>query len=80
MEDQNQELNEMRPQRSKIWMLIIIVALVLGVAGLIIWMMTMKTELNELRTEKDYQKWELERQLDSIVVEHANIKYTPKYQ
>lgn len=74
MEDQNQELNEMRPQRSKIWMLIVIVALLLGVIGLIIWMMTMKTELAELRTEKDYQKWELERQLDSIVVEHANIK------
>jgi hypothetical protein len=74
MEEQNQELNEMRAQRSKTWMLIAIVVLLLGVVGLIIWMMSMRTELNDLRTEKDYQKWQLERQLDSIVLEHAQVK------
>ncbi len=74
MEEQNQELNEHRAQRSKMWMLIVIVVLVLGVIGLIIWMMMARTELDELRSEKDYQRWQLELQLDSIVIEHGKVK------
>jgi hypothetical protein len=74
MEEQNQELNEMRSESKRAWMLVAIIVLALAVIGLVIWLMMMKTELKELHSEKDYQKWQLERQLDSIVAEHEEVK------
>lgn len=55
-------------------MLVVIVVLVLGLIGLVFWIMSLRTDVNDLRSEKDYTKWQLERQLDSIVLEHDRVK------
>lgn len=74
MENQNQELNEMSPRNSNRWVYIVLIVLALGIIGLSFWLISLKNEVNELRTEKDVQKWELERELDSIVIEHIRVK------
>lgn len=73
MENQNEEFND-KPRSSNIWAYIILVILALGVIGLSVWLISVKKEMGELRTEKDIQKWELEKELDSLVLAHMRVK------
>lgn len=74
MENQTSEANEMAPRNSNRWLYIVLVVLALGTIGLSIWLISVKNEVKDLRTEKDIQKWELEKELDSLVIEHIRIK------
>lgn len=51
-----------------------LVVLAIGTIGLSIWLISLKNEVKDLRTEKDIQRWELEKELDSLVMEHVRIK------
>lgn len=74
MENQPQENNNQAPRNSNIWMYIVLAIFALGIIGLSFWLISVKNEVNDLRTEKDVQRWELEKELDSIVIEHVRIK------
>ena len=74
MEDQQQEINRPKSGSSNIWLYIVLAILALGVIGLSIWLMSVKNEMKEFQAEKELEKWRLERELDSIVIEHIRIK------
>lgn len=74
MENQTSEANEMAPRNSNMWLYIVLVILALGIIALSFWLISVKDEVKDLRTEKDVQRWELEKQLDSLVIEHIRIK------
>ena len=74
MENQTQEVSEMEPRNSNMWLYVVLVVLALGIIGLSFWLITVKNEVTELRTEKDVQRWELERELDTLVLQHIRVK------
>lgn len=74
MENQTSEANEMAPRNSNMWLYIVLVILALGIISLSFWLISVKNEVKDLRTEKDIQRWELEKELDSLVIEHIRIK------
>lgn len=74
MEDQNQEVDYVGPRNSNRWMYIVLVVLALGIIGISVWLISTKNEVKNLRAEKDQQKWELERELDSLVLLHVQVK------
>lgn len=74
MENQNQELNDRPPRSSNLWMYILLAILALGIIGMSFWLMSVKNDVKELRAEKDLQKWELEKELDSLVMAHIKVK------
>jgi hypothetical protein len=55
-------------------MYVVLAILALGIIGLSFWLLSVKSEVKSLRTEKEIQKIELERELDSIIYEHAQVK------
>jgi cell division protein FtsB len=74
MEDQLQENNQPTPRNSNLWLYIVLVVLALGIIGVSVWLISTKNEVKQLRAEKDVQKWELERELDSLVLLHVQVK------
>ena len=74
MENHQQEANESRPRSSNLWMYIVLVIFALGIIGMSIWLISLKNEVKELRSEKEQQKNELERELDSLIVAHIEVK------
>ncbi len=75
MENKNQEKVVAPPQpNSNKWMYIVLAILALGIIGLSFWLLSVKSEVKTLRTEKEVQKFELERELDSIINEHVLTK------
>jgi len=74
MENETPEANEMAPRNSNNWIYILLVVFALGIIGLSVWLISVKNEVKDLRTEKDIQKWELEKELDSLVLQHVRIK------
>ena len=75
MENKNQEKVVAPPQpNSNKWMYVVLAILALGIIGLSFWLLSVKNEVKTLRTEKEIQKFELERELDSIINEHAQVK------
>ena len=62
------------PKNSNLWMYIILVILALGIIGLSIKLISVKNEMKGLLVEKENQRIELEGELDSLMVQHQNIK------
>lgn len=75
MENNNQEKTKMDPPRnSNRWLYVVLAVLALGIIGLSFWLISVKSEVKTLRTEKEVQKFELESELDSIMSQHAEVK------
>jgi uncharacterized membrane protein len=55
-------------------LLIVIIILALALVGVLIWTFTMKSDLNVLLAEKEVQRVELQKELDSLMFEHEQIK------
>jgi len=74
-ENNNYEIhNDDMPKNSNLWMYIILVVLALGIIGLSIKLISVKNEMKELLVEKDIQRTELQKELDSLVNQHQQIK------
>lgn len=74
MENQPHENSEKQVHNSNSWLYIVLAVLAVGIIGLSIWLISVKDEVKDLRTEKDVQKWELEKVLDSLVLQHIMVK------
>jgi hypothetical protein len=55
-------------------LLIVVIILALAVAAILIWTFNMKSNLNVLLAEKEVQRVELQKELDSLMFEHEQIK------
>ena len=74
MEEQHQQIKDSNPKNSNLWLYIVLAVLALGIIGLSIWLISIKGEMKDMQAEKEVEKWRLERELDSIVIEHVKIK------
>jgi len=74
-ENNNFEIQDKEmPKNSNLWMYIILVIFALGIIGLSIKLISVKKEMKELLVEKDIQRTELQKELDSLVMQHEQIK------
>jgi uncharacterized protein YoxC len=74
-ENNNFEIRDKEmPKNSNLWMYIILVIFALGIIGLSIKLISVKKEMKELLVEKDIQRTELQKELDSLVMQHQQIK------
>ena len=55
-------------------MIVVLAILLIGIGGLLYWVLSMKSDLEVLRVEKEIQRVELQGELDSLMNEHALIK------
>jgi len=61
-------------KNNNLWLYILLIVFALGVIGLSIWLISVKNNMNELLTEKETQRVELIKELDSLIMEHNQIK------
>ncbi len=62
------------PKNSNLWMYILLVILALGIIGLSIKLISVKNEMKGLLVEKEVQRTELQKELDSLLLQHQQIK------
>jgi hypothetical protein len=74
MENQNNIKQEKKKGASNLWMYIVMVIMALGIVGVSLWLLSVKSTMNELLAEKEVQKQELEMELDNLITEHEKIK------
>lgn len=55
-------------------MIVVLAILLIGIGGLLYWVLSMKSDLEVLRVEKEIQRVELQGELDSLMNEHELIK------
>lgn len=73
-------MNEQTPKtdygkkKPGIGMIIALVILLLAIAALVIWIFSIKSDMNVLLEEKEAQRVELQSELDSLISEHDMIK------
>ena len=74
MESQ-ENINEPKGRaNSNLWMYIVIVIMAIGIIGVSLWLLSVKGTMNELLAEKELQKTELEKELNTLMVQHEEIK------
>jgi len=59
---------------SNLWMYIVIVIMALGIIGVSLWLLSVKSTMSELLAEKEMQKVELEQELNTLLAAHDNMK------
>jgi len=59
---------------SNLWMYIVIVIMALGIIGVSLWLLSVKSTMSELLAEKETQKVELQKELQTLIVAHDEIK------
>ncbi len=74
MENQNNISQTKQKGTSNLWMYIVIVIMALGIIGVSLWLLSVKSTMNELLAEKEVQKIELEQELETLILEHEKIK------
>ncbi len=75
MENQNNNINNQHKKgTSNLWMYIVIVIMALGIIGVSLWLLSVKSTMNELLAEKEVQKQELEVELENLMVQHEEVK------
>ncbi len=74
MEDQKKITQKQNRGGSNLWMYVVIVIMALGIIGVSLWLLSVKSTMNELLAEKEVQKLELEQELQSLIKEHEDIK------
>ncbi len=70
----NENMSSPETKKSPIGFYVVIGILAIAVIGLIIWLFTMRGHLNELITEKENARVELQGELDSLMGEHNLVK------
>lgn len=74
--EQQKKINEQQGRgSSNLWMYIVIVIMALGIVGVSLWLLSVKSTMNELLAEKEVQKIELEQELQSLMTAHEEIKF-----
>ena len=69
------EVNQTKkPKDNKPVFITVIIILLLAVIGMVIWQMSTRSTLNGLIQEKELQRAELKRELDSLITEHQQVK------
>jgi hypothetical protein len=74
MENQNSVNQQRNRGNSNLWMYIVIVIMAIGIIGVSLWLLSVKSTMNELLAEKEVQKTELEQELQTLITEHEKIK------
>ena len=74
MEQQKDIKTQHNSGNSNLWMYIVIVIMALGIIGVSLWLLSVKSTMNELLVEKEIQKIELQKELQTLLTEHAEIK------
>jgi len=74
MEQQEKVNGQQQKGGSNLWMYIVIVIMALGIIGVSLWLLSVKSTMNELLAEKEVQKIELQQELDMLLVAHEDIK------
>jgi hypothetical protein len=64
---------EENKKKSLLWPIISLI-LLLGIIGLVIWLVTTRSHLNQMIEEKEIQRVELKKELDSLMVQHERVK------
>jgi len=59
---------------SNLWMYIVIVIMALGIIGVSLWLLSVKGTMSELLAEKELQKVELQKELQTLLVAHDEMK------
>ena len=74
MEQQKDIKTQHNSGSSNLWMYIVIVIMALGIIGVSLWLLSVKSTMSELLAEKEIQKIELQQELQNLLTEHAEIK------
>lgn len=74
MDNHNDINKDQRKGTSNLWMYIVIVIMALGIIGVSLWLLSVKSTMNELLAEKEAQKIELEQELAELISDHEKIK------
>lgn len=74
MDDNKELIKNKKESGSDIWMYIVIVIMALGIIGVSLWLLSVKSTMKELLAEKETQKVEIQNELQSLLVEHEKIK------
>ena len=74
MEQQKNNSVQRAQRSSNIWMYIVIVIMALGIIGVSLWLLSVKSTMNELLAEKEVQKAELYQELQVLMSEHEETK------
>ncbi len=59
---------------SNLWMYVVIVIMALGIIGVSLWLLSVKSTMSELLAEKEIQKVELEQELQTLLSAHDVMK------
>lgn len=73
MSEQAPTVNSGRKKPGKTFIAIMVV-LALAVIGLVIWLIVLRSDIRMLQEEKEMQRVELQKELDSLMYEHEQIK------
>jgi hypothetical protein len=74
MNEQAPTTNNGRNKSGRSLFIAILVILAIAVIGLLIWIFSVKSDMNTLMAEKELQRVELQSELDSLMNEHEQIK------
>ncbi|MGP8329200.1 MAG: hypothetical protein ACT6FF_02620 [Methanosarcinaceae archaeon] len=74
MEQQKNINGEHGKGGSNLWMYIVMVIMALGIVGVSLWLLSVKSTMNELLAEKEMQKTELKQELQTLLAAHEEIK------
>ncbi|NQT78106.1 MAG: hypothetical protein HQ565_10350 [Bacteroidetes bacterium] len=74
MNEQASTTDNGRSKSGKTLFIAILVILAIAVIGLLIWIFSVKSDMNTLMAEKELQRVELQGELDSLMSEHDQIK------
>ena len=74
MEEQMDIKKQKSSGSSNLWMYIVIVIMALGIIGVSLWLLSVKSTMSDLLAEKELQKVELQKELQTLIVAHDEIK------
>jgi hypothetical protein len=74
MDNQDNFSQQQKKGASNLWMYIVMVIMALGIVGVSLWLLSVKSTMNELLAEKELQKQELEVELENLIQEHEKVK------
>ena len=71
---EEKKISENPNQKNPILWIAITLILAVAVVGILFWLFSIKTDLNQLLDEKELQRADLEQQLNTLVIEHEKVK------
>ncbi len=74
MNEQAPTTNKGRNKSGRTFLIAVLIIFAIAVIGLLIWIFSVKSDMNTLVAEKELQRVELQSELDSLMNEHEQIK------